>query len=444
MINFSRLLVAVCFFVVAAGPVHGQVILDGTMGAAGELSGPEYDIKADYGRTAGANLFHGFSTFNVNTAEKATFSGPAHVQNIISRVSGGEASSIDGTIQSTIPGANLYLLNPAGVMFGENASLDLTGSFHVSSGDYLLMGENDRFYTTPRPGEVLSASAPTAFGFLGDSAGPITLHGKGKIEGGEAGPPGLVVQEGQTISLIGGDIEIKGTFTEEINGDGAVSITPFGKSLVAKAGRVHIASVASAGEVTPTSAGLDVTASTRGEISISDGAIIDVSGVGSGSVFIRGGKFFLGNGSEMLADATGAQNGGVTDILADEVALHNSEIFSDATGSGNGGDITINGVESVSITESRVYSDATGENSNAGNVSISTKRLTVVEGQVSSEAVGEGAGGEILLRASESIDITGDGSQIIGRASGETEDAGNAGTITIHTKSLSLTDRAKI
>ncbi|MCP4692570.1 MAG: S-layer family protein, partial [Desulfobacterales bacterium] len=226
--------------------------------------------------------------------------------------------------------------------------------------------------------------------------------------------------------------------------DGAVSITPFGKSLVADAGRVHIASVASAGEVTPTGAGLDVTASASGEISISDGAIIDVSGEGSGSVFIRGGKFFLGNGSQMLADARGAQDGGVTDILADEVTLQNSEIFSDATGSGKGGDITINGVESISITESRVFSDATGENSNAGNVTISTKRLTIVDGQVSSETYGKGAGGEILLRASESIDITGDGSQIIGRASGRGEDAGDAGTITIHTKSLSLTDRAKI
>ncbi len=203
MSNFTRLIIAVCFFVGMAGPVCGQVVLDGSMGTAKELSGPDYDIDAKYGRMAGANLFHGFDTFSIHTAESATFSGPAHFRNIINRVTGGTASSIDGALKSEISGANLYLLNPAGVMFGENASLDIRGSFHVSTADYLRMGENDRFYSTPRQGEVLFAAAPTAFGFLDSDVAPISLQGQEEIEEGfEKTAKGLIVQEGQTISLI--------------------------------------------------------------------------------------------------------------------------------------------------------------------------------------------------------------------------------------------------
>ncbi len=90
---------------------HAQVVLDGSMGTVKQLNGPDYDIKARYGQQKGANLFHSFQTFNINTAESATFSGPASVQNIISRVTGGSLSRIDGKLVSTIPGADLYLLN---------------------------------------------------------------------------------------------------------------------------------------------------------------------------------------------------------------------------------------------------------------------------------------------------------------------------------------------
>ncbi len=156
---------------------HAQVILDGTMGTDGPLRGPDYQVRAKYGHQAGANLFHSFQKFSVGTNESATFSGPSSVENIISRVTGGTSSWIDGTLRSTIDGANMYLLNPAGMMFGPNASLDITGSFHVSIADYLRLGSGERFYASPRAGEVLSTAAPTAFGFLDDDAAGITFDG---------------------------------------------------------------------------------------------------------------------------------------------------------------------------------------------------------------------------------------------------------------------------
>ena len=93
----------------------------------------------------GANLFHSFGDFNVHTGESATFTGPATTQNVIGRVTGGHASDIDGTIRSEMPKANLYLLNPAGVMFGPDASLDLKGSFAVTTADYLKHADGTRF-----------------------------------------------------------------------------------------------------------------------------------------------------------------------------------------------------------------------------------------------------------------------------------------------------------
>ena len=105
-----------------------EVTLDGTLGLSGAVSGPDYQLTADMGRQVGANLFHSFGKFNVNTGESATFTGPNSISNIISRVTGGTSSWIDGPLRSEITGANLYLINPSGVMFGANASLDVQGS----------------------------------------------------------------------------------------------------------------------------------------------------------------------------------------------------------------------------------------------------------------------------------------------------------------------------
>jgi filamentous hemagglutinin family protein len=92
---------------------RAEVVLDGTLGRAGALDGPEFQIRAEHGRQAGPNLFHSFRTFNLANGERATFSGPGAIRNVVGRVTGGSASSIDGTLASTIPGADLWLLNPS-------------------------------------------------------------------------------------------------------------------------------------------------------------------------------------------------------------------------------------------------------------------------------------------------------------------------------------------
>src|SRR3954471_15228113 len=112
--------------VLPVGAARGQgITVDGRLSPAQTLAGPNYAIGANLGRQVGGNLFHSFGAFGLNRSETATFSGPANVGNIIGRVTGGAPSAIDGIIRSSIQGANLYLINPAGVVFGPNARVNV-------------------------------------------------------------------------------------------------------------------------------------------------------------------------------------------------------------------------------------------------------------------------------------------------------------------------------
>ncbi|MGA8053074.1 MAG: filamentous hemagglutinin N-terminal domain-containing protein, partial [Burkholderiales bacterium] len=163
-------------------------------------------IPAELGRRFGGNLFHSFGDFNINTGERATFTGPSTISNVISRVTGGQVSSINGVLASTIAGADLYIINPAGILFGPNATLDVSGSFHVSSADYLRLGEGGRFDAKEPANSILTSAAPSAFGFLSATPAPISVD-RSTLE----------VPAGKTLSLVGGDIAIRGR--DLIDGD---------------------------------------------------------------------------------------------------------------------------------------------------------------------------------------------------------------------------------
>ena len=100
---------------------------DGTLGTTVASYGNVFNIND--GTIKGSNQFHSFGLFSVGTGDIASFNGPAGIQNIVSRVTGGVGSAINGTVRSTIAGADLFLLNPAGILFGPNATLNVSGSF---------------------------------------------------------------------------------------------------------------------------------------------------------------------------------------------------------------------------------------------------------------------------------------------------------------------------
>ncbi|MBE9561358.1 MAG: filamentous hemagglutinin N-terminal domain-containing protein, partial [Proteobacteria bacterium] len=149
--------------------LHAEITLDNTLNNGGALKGPDYMIGAELGQRHGSNLFHSFAKFNINLDESATFSGPNNINNIISRVTGGSISNIDGMLTSTIPNANFYLINPAGLIFGPNATLDVQGSFHASSANTLYLQDGGQFNATNPQNSNLTVAPITSFGFLNNA-----------------------------------------------------------------------------------------------------------------------------------------------------------------------------------------------------------------------------------------------------------------------------------
>jgi filamentous hemagglutinin family protein len=123
-------------------------------------------IPQNLGTTKGGNLFHSFQTFNVNNGESATFTGSdSDLKNVISRVTGGEISKINGLLKSEIPNAAFYFINPAGVTFGANASVDVPAAFHVSTADKLNFSDGKEFSAVNPNASSLSIAKPESFGF---------------------------------------------------------------------------------------------------------------------------------------------------------------------------------------------------------------------------------------------------------------------------------------
>src|SRR5215217_300577 len=186
---------------IAAWPLaaEAEVVTDGTLGRRVRLTGREVEVGADLGQVRGRNLFHSFERFGVERGGRVTFTGPRGFDNVISRVTGGEASRIDGTLASKVPGADVYLVNPSGIVFGPGARLDVPGSFHASTADEVRFGDGAAFSARDPSGSTLSVAAPEAFGFLGVGSGSITLD-RGT----------LAVPAGHDLSMVGGDIMVVG------------------------------------------------------------------------------------------------------------------------------------------------------------------------------------------------------------------------------------------
>jgi len=421
-------------------PVYAQIISDGTIGNAGKVNipGPHYDIREEYGEQAGTNLFHSFSQFNIHTNEIADFHVSPDIQNIITRITGNSVSEINGILRSSvsgtseISGANLYLLNPAGLIFGADASLDLGGSFHISTSDYLRMGQNERFYTIPSENEVLSAAEPTAFGFLDSAPGSISFKGKGNMMNRDwnGKDTGLIVPTGKTISVIGGDIDMRqGSSVEGFHYRENKTVG----TLIAPEGDIFLASVMSSGEIIPADSGTDTSLfQNMGEITISEDSFISISGQKTGNVFIRGGQFFMDDSTIEAKILRGRENGNI-DIQADNVSLTNTARISSEISEGKGENIRITASDTLSVSDSSEIitqannGDALADSGDAGSVLIQANDILFTSGgRIHSESLNKGGkGGDVSLYASENIIFSGSGSMVSSSTFSEHGDAGN-------------------
>jgi len=432
MRKFLLPILIVIGLLVINAPGHTEVVLDGTLGHSGALPGPDYLIGADLGRQLGSNLFHSFKDFNLSRFESATFSGPNSINNVINRVTGGNPSNIDGLIRSTIP-ANMYFLNPNGLMFGPNARLDVQGSFHASTADTLYLRDGGQFNARQPNNSLLTIAPIEAFGFLTDTPAPIMIDSN------------LLVPKRQTLSLIGGELRLGNDADSE---------------LMAEFGRINLASVATRGKIIPTESGLELSTNTKGGVITTNHTNITTNGEGGGDIYIRGGRFELVN-SHIKAQTLGVEDGGVVDIQTDNFNIQASEIRTDTYGAGDGGAIHLKVTDALTLSGldadgygSFISAGARAEDAKAGDakhISIQARQLSLSDGaQITSlTKFGFGKGGAVNISVTDTFTAAGTDnhyyrSGVFTNAQGLEEGASNAGHITIKANQIKLLDGGDI
>jgi filamentous hemagglutinin family protein len=418
------------------------------LGTAVDAPGCTATCNITGGAIRNTNLFQSFQEFSIPAGGTATLLHDPIISNIFMRVTGGAPSNLYGTLQTdTGAGAGnaaVFLLNPAGILFGPNATLNIGGSFIGSTADSIRFADGTEFRVADTQ-PLLSISTPIGLQF-GNSAGSIRVGEAGNPAPGnglflnpdfsisrDARPAGLTVPEGQTLALVG-------------NG-----ITLTGGNLTAPAGSIALGSV-TGGLVTLAAPDdnnpgwrFDYDAATGfGDITLTNAASVDASGDSGGRIQVQGQTVTLTDGSAMLSETLGAGTGGLLTVTADTITLSGE----------SAADLPVPSPP-FSPMPSGLFVDVGSAASGAGgDLAINTRNLQVEGGaQVSVSTFGSGDAGNLTVTA-EQIDLVGGsatGPSALYSAVGFSPPSpaffpitGNAGAVNITTERLSLRDGAQI
>ncbi|MFB2979747.1 filamentous hemagglutinin N-terminal domain-containing protein [Microseira sp. BLCC-F43] len=397
--NYERVILAILFAIAFPSTTLAQITPDTTLPVNSTVT-PNGNINIIEGGTrTGNNLFHSFESFSIPTNNKAFFNNALDIQNIFSRVTGNYISNIDGIIRANGT-ANLFLINPNGLIFGANARLNIGGSFFASTARSLNFADGRQFSTvsTAQTTPLLTVNVPIGLQ-LGTNAAPIQVQGSR-----------LAVQPGQTLALVGGDVTIAGG------------------NIIAPGGRIELASVSSGQWLLGNNNQQLVT--NYGNIQLDQQAILDTSNIGAGDIQITGGQVTLTGQSQVIANTLENQNGGNITIQANNFTLQDGALVSAYTfGEGRGGNIFINASDSVNIIGTgRIEnliptlllgafnegllrdgiftgSFAAGD---AGDLTINTREMTIREGgRIASLTSVGGRGGNLIVNATNGLEIIG-------------------------------------
>ncbi|MBE7380209.1 MAG: filamentous hemagglutinin N-terminal domain-containing protein [Leptolyngbya sp. SIO1E4] len=442
-------------------PVPGvaQLIPDNSLGAESSIVTPEATVQGlpadliEGGATRGANLFHSFADFNVNTGQSVYFANPIGIENILSRVTGSNVSNIDGLL-GVDGAANLFLLNPNGVIFGPNARLDVSGSFITSTANSFTFADGSEFSAMPTGNELLSVSVPLGVQFNDPPQGDITSTG--------------ILEAGQDLTLLGNDLYLEGQVLA-------------GQDLMLQAqDTVTIRDTATDAFV----------ARTGGDLTIQGNQGVDIWTLQhlEQTPFVSGGDLTLISDGVISGDAH-FDSGGSLQFLnlaggpGNIVSFYDPIIFADgdvvfgdytgvalkveATGSIQAGNIRITGpdigvpatdpdaalLNSSSAVILRAGVDSVGAanvpQTNVGDLNTSFTAGTVagqppgsiVVGGIDTSDSSGGDGGPIILVADSNISIAGD---ILAFATSPAGDAGNGGDISISSISGDITTNGRL
>lgn len=402
---------------------QSRIIPDNTLGSEHSTVIQNFNGTANELITGGAlrgnNLFHSFQSFNVSEGRGAFFISPgAGVDNILARVTGGDRSTILGTLgvaqlqgnRLTPSSANLFLINPNGILLGPNASLDIGGSFVASTANALQFDDLGTFSTSQPEAPVLLTIHPSTLLFSQRAAGRIEIQSQN----------GLAVPTGESLLLVGGDVVLNRG------------------RLFAPGGRLELGGLAAPGRV-----GLEV-----GDRNLRLGFPDDIARA----------NVLLHNGSGVLTLADG---GGQIVIHAHNLNILEGSALASGLAPGLGAEGRRAGNVVLDVSDRITVADASGilnfglPNSigDSGDVQITAQSLRLLNGsQINTGTIGQGNGGGIRLRIADQIVLSGrasDGtpsaivsgvvSPLLGVAS-----LGRGGVINIQGRSLTLADGAQI
>ncbi|MCF4965679.1 filamentous hemagglutinin [Nostoc sp. CMAA1605] len=359
---------------------QSQIVPDDSLGTEKSQIINNFNGVAQEGITGGSvrgmNLFHSFREFHVSEGKTVYFANPTGIENILARVTGSNRSEILGKL-GVLGNANLFLLNPNGIIFGADASLDIRGSFVATSANSIKFGEQGFFSASSPQAVPLLTVKPSALFFNQIGAGAIENRSIVAVGEDKSQNPlfGLSVGDGKSLLLVGGNI----LNTGEINALG---------------GRVELASVASVGEI-----GLEVDGNhisltfpqeiARGDISLRNGAIVNVAADGGGAIALTGHNIDISEESLVLA--------GITTGLG--------------TAEAKAGDISLNATQAISLSQksavvNQIEVNATGI---SGNINLQAGSLDVTGASFfSTRSLGIANSGSIYANVSGPVLLSSD------------------------------------
>jgi len=445
-----------CTLLLLPSGAIAQIIPDNTLGPESSRSVSDTinnlpSDRIDGGATRGSSLFHSFGEFNIGQGRGAYFENPSGITNIFTRVTGGNQSNLLGTL-GVLGNANLFLINPKGIVFGPNARLDVRGSFLAATTDSIVFNNGVEFSSAnPQGAPLLTVNIPVGLNFRANPGAIVNSSSVTQVIEGRTLPVGLAVPPGQTLALVGGDLIFNNGFASAVSGN------------------IQLGSVASPGfvsfNITPIGLGLKyANVANFGNIELSGLSAVTASGPGGGAIALRGGNVTLRDRAALISYTIGDINGRDITVDAAQLKILDQALISTATtGTGVGGNVTVRATDSVEIKGigfdnfNRTVLDvgATGTPSSstvqsgiavltegagrAGNIAVDTKQLRLEEGaRVLNPSFSTGNGGNIAIKASESVEVSASG--VITSAGNR----GNGGTLTIDTGKLTVRNGAVV